>query len=62
MRARYDQLMDRFLKEEAVFVVDSGATAFLPFWTFMVEADVLRLCDRPAGESTYTFPSAAERC
>src|SRR6202050_4346808 len=50
VRARYDQLVDRFVKEEAVFVVDSGATAFLPFWTFMVEADViatLRSAGRP---------------
>jgi hypothetical protein len=39
MRSRYDALIDRFLTEEAVFL-DSGATAFLPFWTFIVESDV----------------------
>src|SRR5262249_11529410 len=40
---------DPFLNEQAVFVVDSGATAFLPFWTYIVESDiaaVLREADR----------------
>ena len=32
MRSRYDALINRFLTEETVFLVDSGATAFLPFW------------------------------
>jgi hypothetical protein len=41
MRSRYDALINRFLTEEAVFLVDSGATAFLPFWTFIVESDVI---------------------
>ena len=41
MRSRYDLLTERFLKEESVFVVDSGATAFLPFWTYIVESDVI---------------------
>src|ERR1700704_4666308 len=36
-RTRYDALLERFATEEAVFVLDSGATAFLPFWTFVVE-------------------------
>src|SRR5215831_12000890 len=40
-RNSYDALVDRFVQEEAVFVVDSGATAFLPFWTFIVEADIV---------------------
>jgi len=52
VRARYDQLVDRFVKEEAAFVVDSGATAFLPFWTFMVEADVIATL-RSAGRRVY---------
>src|ERR1700723_1249090 len=52
VRARYDQLVDRFVKEEAVFVVDSGAPPFLPFWTFMVEADVIATL-RSAGRRVY---------
>jgi polynucleotide 5'-kinase involved in rRNA processing len=35
-RNRYDALVERFIQEDAVFVVDSGATAFLPFWTYIV--------------------------
>ena len=45
-------LVDRFLNEEAVFVVDSGATAFLPFWTYIVESDVMAVL-REAGRRVY---------
>jgi hypothetical protein len=39
MRSRYDLRTERFLKEESVLVVDSRATAFLPFWTYIVESE-----------------------
>ena len=52
MRARYDGLIGRFLNEEAVFVVDSGATAFLPFWTYIVESEVISMM-RGAGRNVY---------
>src|SRR5580692_7279098 len=52
MRSRYDLLTERFLKEESVFVVDSGATAFLPFWTYIVESDVITVL-RQAGRRVY---------
>lgn len=52
MRSRYDALINRFLTEEAVFLVDSGATAFLPFWTFIVESDVISTL-RTAGRGVY---------
>src|SRR5215472_1946983 len=45
-RTRYDALIERFLGEDAVFVVDSGATAFLPSWTYVVESDVVGLLRR----------------
>lgn len=51
-RHRYDALVERFTTEDAVFVVDSGATAFLPFWTYMVEADVIAVL-RNAGRRVY---------
>jgi hypothetical protein len=35
-----------------VFLVDSGATAFLPFWTFIVESDVISSL-RAAGRRVY---------
>jgi hypothetical protein len=52
MRSRYDVLVDRFLNEESVFVVDSGATAFLPFWTYIVESDIPSVV-REAGRRVY---------
>jgi hypothetical protein len=51
-RASYDALMDRFLHDDDVFVVDSGATAFLPFWTYLVESDAVRVL-RAAGRRVY---------
>jgi hypothetical protein len=44
--------VDRFATEDTVFVVDSGATAFLPFWTYIVEADMIRVL-REAGRNVY---------
>src|ERR1700723_3173023 len=52
MRSRYDALINRFLTEQAVFLVDNGATAFLPFWTFIVESDVISTL-RAAGRRVY---------
>ena len=52
VRSRYDALVDRFINEEAVFVVDSGATAFLPFWTYVVESDIPTVL-REAGRRVY---------
>jgi adenylylsulfate kinase-like enzyme len=40
-RARYDALIERFATSGA-FVVDSGATAFLPFWSYILESQVPR--------------------
>jgi hypothetical protein len=51
-RSRFDSLVDRFATEGTVFVVDSGATAFLPLWTYIVEADMIRVL-REAGLSVY---------
>ena len=42
-RWQYDSLIERFLKSEDVFVVDSGATSFLPFWTYIVESEMIRV-------------------
>jgi len=52
VRARYDGLVGRFLNEDGVFIVDSGATAFLPFWTYIVETDVISIL-RGAGRRVY---------
>jgi hypothetical protein len=52
IRSRYDALVDRFLSEEAVFVLDNGATAFLPFWTYVVESNIPAVL-REAGRRVY---------
>ena len=43
VRARYDSLLQRFATEKGVFVLDSGATAFLPLWSYLVESEVIRV-------------------
>jgi hypothetical protein len=52
IRTRYDALVERFATEEGVFVMDSGATAFLPFWSYIVESDMIRVL-REAGRKLY---------
>lgn len=39
----FDQLMERLLTEEGVFVVDSGASTFIPLWSYILENNVLEL-------------------
>jgi len=51
-RSRFDRLVDRLATEDSIFVVDSGATAFLPFWTYIVEAEMIRVL-REAGRRVY---------
>jgi len=52
IRSRYDAMVDRFMTEEAVFVVDNGATAFLPFWTYVVESNIPTVL-RESGRRVY---------
>jgi hypothetical protein len=52
VRTRYDALVQRFATEDSVFVMDSGATAFLPFWSYIVESDMIRVL-RNAGRKLY---------
>ena len=51
-RWHYARLVERFLTSGDVFVVDSGATAFLPFWTDIVESEMIRVL-REAGRKLY---------
>ena len=60
-RGRYDSLIERFATACGVFVVDSGSTAFLPFWGYLVDARQSGRFRKPAGMSTSTFRSPAER-
>jgi hypothetical protein len=58
-RTRYDALIERFLGEDAVYVVDSGATAFLPFWTYLVESDAIELLRRAGRRVFIHIPISA---
>jgi hypothetical protein len=51
-RWRYDALVECFATTEAVFVLDSGATAFLPLWGYMVESEMIRVLGE-AGKKVY---------
>lgn len=37
----FDTLMERFLNEDATFVVDNGASTFLPLWHYLLENNAL---------------------
>jgi hypothetical protein len=52
VRSNYDRLTERFLNDDSVFVVDSGATAFLLFWTYILESDVITVL-RDAGRRVF---------
>jgi hypothetical protein len=52
VRMRYDSLLERFANEHGAFVVDSGSTAFLPLWSYIVETEVVRVL-REAGRKLY---------
>jgi hypothetical protein len=51
-RNRFDTLLDRFATGDGAFVVDAGATAFLPLWTYIVETELIRVL-REAGRTVY---------
>jgi hypothetical protein len=51
-RSRFDALLDRFATEGGTFVLDAGATAFLPLWTYIVETEMINVL-RDAGRIVY---------
>jgi hypothetical protein len=51
-RTRYDVLLERFANEEATFLLDSGATVFLPLWSYIVETEMIRVL-RDLGRRLY---------
>jgi hypothetical protein len=48
----FDDLMERLLTEDATFVVDNGASTFLPLWSYILENNVLDSLAR-AGKRIY---------
>jgi hypothetical protein len=39
----FDGLVERLLTEEGLFVVDNGASTFIPMWNYILENDVIRV-------------------
>lgn len=48
----FDALMERLLTEDRTFVIDNGASTFLPLWNYVVENQVIDLL-RNAGKRLY---------
>jgi CobQ/CobB/MinD/ParA nucleotide binding domain len=51
-RNRFDTLVDRFATADGAFIVDAGATAFLPLWTYILETELMRVL-RETGRTVY---------
>jgi Mrp family chromosome partitioning ATPase len=61
-RSRFDDLLDRFATEDVTFLLDSGATVFLPLWGFIMEIGMIGCCVMWADKCTYTAWYAAATC
>jgi cellulose biosynthesis protein BcsQ len=48
----FDQLMETLLTEQGVFVVDNGASTFIPLWHYMLENNAIEMF-RQAGRDVY---------
>ena len=48
----FDVLMERLLTEDITFVVDNGASTFLPLWSYVIENRVMEIL-RSAGKRLY---------
>ena len=48
----FDALIERLLTEERTFVIDNGASTFLPLWSYVIENRVIEVL-RNAGKKLY---------
>jgi hypothetical protein len=48
----FDALMERLLTEDATFVVDNGASTFIPLWNYILENDAIEVLTQ-AGKRLY---------
>src|SRR3954451_22027885 len=48
----FDVLMERLLTEDRTFVIDNGASTFLPLWSYVIENKVIEVL-REAGKKLY---------
>jgi cellulose biosynthesis protein BcsQ len=50
----FDILMERLLTEDGIFIVDNGASTFVPLWCYIVENNALELLAAPGESCTST--------
>src|SRR5882762_10185890 len=50
----FDLLMERFLTENGTFIVDTGASTFIPLWHYILENDALKYL-REKGKSVFIY-------
>jgi hypothetical protein len=48
----FDILLDRLLNEKGTFIVDNGASTFVPLWSYIVESNALEMLS-VAGRKLY---------
>src|SRR6185312_5502499 len=48
----FDGLMERLLTEDGVFVIDNGASTFIPLWNYILENNVVSIL-QDAGKKLY---------
>lgn len=48
----FDGLMERLLTEDGIFVIDNGASTFIPLWSYIVENQVIDIL-KEAGKQLY---------
>jgi len=39
---RFDELVDKICEGEGIFIIDTGATTFVPFWNYVLENEILQ--------------------
>jgi cellulose biosynthesis protein BcsQ len=57
----FDGLMERLLTEDGVFVIDNGASKFIPLWSYFLENNVPELLRAVGKTSTFTPSSRVGR-
>jgi hypothetical protein len=48
----FDDLMDRLLTEDGIFLVDSGASTFVPLWNYILQGNIIEIL-KAAGKALY---------
>jgi cellulose biosynthesis protein BcsQ len=51
---QFDMLVDKVCQGDGVFIVDTGATTFVPLWNYIIETKSWRFSDLTTDEYMYT--------